>query len=70
MADEKKDEIQLKRGAVTISAVGTSKVCSAQETVTWKGGSAPIIGLGAGRTEALVALDVQLENLKKILGVS
>lgn len=70
MAEEKKDEIQLKRGAVIISAVGASKVCSAQETVTWKNGCAPIIGIGASRTEALVALDVQFENLKKILGVS
>ena len=69
MAEVKK-EAQLKRNTVAISTTeGKLVVCSAQETVSWESGNAQIIGIGKDRLTALAAVDVQFENLKKILGV-
>lgn len=69
MPDEKKDEIQIRRNAVVLNSCGIPAVYSAQEAVSWKGGNVALIGLGASRADALAAVDVQFENLKKILGV-
>jgi hypothetical protein len=69
MAEEKKVEIKVQRNSVVINSSGTPKVCSAHESISWNGGVVQLVGIGATREEALVAVNVQFESLKKILGV-
>lgn len=68
MAEEKKPKIELQRRAVTVNSTNAG-VYYAQETVSWSGGSVPIVGLGVSRAEALIATDVQFEALKKLLNI-
>ena len=69
MTEVKKDA-QLKRNTVAISTTqGSRRICSAQEVVSWDDGNVQIIGIGKDRLAALAAVDVQFEDLKKILGV-
>lgn len=69
MAEEKQPAIELKRRAVTVNSSRKPVVFYAKETITWREGSVPISGIGKSRSEALIAVDVQFESLKKILNI-
>jgi hypothetical protein len=69
MVEEKKIEIKVTRNAVMLNSTGNPTVVFAQETISWNGGAVQIVGIGANRVDALAAVDVQFESLKKILGV-
>ena len=73
MVDEKKAGIEIRRNTVTLHATDIPMVFYAQENISLKMGqsgknaSIPVSGFGASRAEALAAVEIQFENLKKVL---
>jgi hypothetical protein len=66
---EETKKVEVVRNAVVLNSTGKPVVVFAQETISWNGGAVQIVGIGANRVDALAAVDVQFESLKKILGV-
>ena len=70
MAEDKQPAIiKLQRKSLTINSSGRPAVFYAREIVSWKDGRVPICGLVESRNGALIAVDIEFENLKNILDV-